>query len=54
MAYLSRYTVLYVQLGSLGSAVSSPQWDPGTKPQKILAILHSEQAQNIALAVQRQ
>ena len=31
-----------VQLGSLGGTVSPPQWDPGTKPQKILAILHSE------------
>ena len=38
-----------VQLGGLGSAVSPPQWGPGTKPQKIFGYLHSEQAQNIAL-----
>ena len=29
-------------LGSLGSAVSPPQWVLGIKPQKIVAILHSE------------
>ena len=43
-----------VQLGGLGSAVSPPQWGPGTKPQKILAILYSEQAQNIALVTRWQ
>ena len=26
------------QLEGLGVAVSPPQWDPGAKPQKILAI----------------
>ena len=52
MSVAKRKTV--VQLGSLGSTVSPPQWGPGTKPQKILAILHSEQAQNIALVAQRQ
>ena len=31
-----------VQLDSLGGAVSPPQWSLGTKPWKILAILHSE------------
>ena len=44
MSVASRKTV--VQLGSLrkggGVGVSPPQWGTGTKPWKILAILHSE------------
>ena len=43
-----------MQLGNLGSAVSPPQFGPGTKSQKTLAILHSEQAQNIALVARQQ
>ena len=35
--------------GSLGGAVSSPQWGRGAKPQEVLAILHSEIGQNIAV-----
>ena len=41
MSIARRKTV--VQQGSLGGAVSPSQWVPGLKPQKILAILHSEQ-----------
>ena len=40
MSVARRKTVL--QLVSLGAAVSPPQWGPGTKPRKILAILHPE------------
>ena len=32
-----------MQLGSLEGAASPPQCDPGAKPKKILAILHSKQ-----------
>ena len=34
---------IFEQLGSLGGAVSPPQWDTETKTRKILAIFHFEE-----------
>lgn len=36
-----------VQLGTLGSAANPPQWAPGTKPWKILAIFHFEKLKTL-------